>query len=234
MFKLFKTKKSRLRFAPYNISIYENLLQTIHNANGIQFAPFYELAKPETNLIRVFVRHDIDTIDCVNNFYNFLKINEKFGIKPGVFFLVNGEAYPTEMCRNIVAELREKNYVIGLHSVCYLEDDYMSSFQRELEIFQKTFEFPADTFNTHGLGSYRHEFRINFYHEISNRYQEFGFQYSDCYPILKNYDHIAEDCHKDEISGSRFLKDDFFDPSKFFKRNSNLILTHPCYWYFVK
>jgi hypothetical protein len=184
----------------------------------------------EANEIRVYVRHDIDTAQCIERLPLLLDIDEQNGILPGIFFLVNDQAYTLAACRGLLTSLRERGYVIGLHTVCYLHDDYMGAFQREIDKFTAEAGFYPHTFNAHGLGKQRWDTRLKFYQEISEQYKKYGFSYSDCCPELRPYKYVIEDCHWDEQVSMRYIKDDFVRPERYLSVGQCLILAHPCYW----
>lgn len=233
VFKSIKKDKIAAQYAPYNKDIYERAIVTLKSADNVKFTPFNDYhTHPESNVTSLYFRHDIDTLDCVNNLSSLIEIDRRYGIIPGIFFIVNDEPYSLASCKDLAALSRDLGYPVGLHTVCYLSDDYLGAFQQEISQFTSTFGFKPDTFNTHGLGSLRLDTRLKFYDEISVRYQEFGFQYSDCCAKLREYRYIYEDCHWDKDRASRYLKKDFFDPLSSLANGNALVLTHPCYWTF--
>jgi len=231
--KLFKSTKLaniKTHYAPYNRDIYEDIIVKLKSGGNVKIKPFNNFHQPETDVTSLYFRHDIDTLDCLNNLSSLVEIDRLHGIVPGIFFIVNNEPYSLASCRDLATYIRDLGYPVGLHSVCYLNDDYIGAFQQEISIFTSTFGFKPDTFNTHGLGSLRLDTRLKFYDEISRRYQEFGFQYSDCCAKLREYRYIFEDCHWDKDKSNRYLKNDFFDPLSSLENGNALVLTHPCYW----
>jgi len=231
---LVKSKRTDLlgvkKYAPYPVSLYQGVIEEIKKIPGARLTPFDRGVSGNDSEIEVYSRHDIDTVKCVENLPLLLAVDERNGIVPGIFFLVNDQPYRLDTCRDLAISLREKGYAVGLHTICYLEDDYLGAFQREIDKFTAALGFYPYTFNAHGLGKQRLETRLKFYEEISERYAEYGFSYSDCCSQMRPYRHVIEDCHWDETISSRYIKDDFFHPKSYISEGKCLILTHPCYW----
>lgn len=220
----------KTEYAPFRGAIYQSLIDKLKSHHTVNITAFNSHSNLDNRQANVYFRHDIDTLNCVKNLPSLVEIDEKNGIVPGIFFLVSNETYLLSSCKEIANYLHQQGFPVGLHTVCYLNDDYLDQFQREIDIFTDTFGFRPDTFNAHGLGTVRLETRLKFYDEIAVRYQEFGFQYSDCCPKLREYRHVFEDCHWDKEKSSRYLKKDFFDPLSSLEAGNVLVLTHPCYW----
>ena len=226
-----KSKPDRKKYAPYSVGLYQGLVEKIGKIPRAVLTPFFDEGGGSVDgNIRVYSRHDLDTASCVENLPLLLEVDECNGIVPGIFFLVNDQTYSLASCRGLATSLREKGHVVGLHTVCYLEDDYLGAFQREIDKFTAEIGFRPQTFNAHGLGKQRLETRLKFYEEISERYAEYGFSYSDCCPRMRFYQHVIEDCHWDEKISKRYVKDDFIHPRQYLGGEKCLILTHPCYW----
>ena len=221
-----------LNYAPYSSSLYKALLASLTSNNSINVCSFNATVSADTNKVNVFFRHDIDTELCLLNLQDMICIDKSFGVKPGIFFLVSDQTYDIRSCEAVAVELKSNGYAVGLHTVCYLEDDYLAEFQREIDKFTNTFGFKPDTFNAHGLGSIKQDNRLKFYDEMAIRYKDFGFEYSDCCAKLRQYQHVIEDCHLDRDKNNRYIKTDFAFADHFMQKGNNLVLTHPCYWVF--
>lgn len=218
------------KYAPYNISVYRQMLTRIELNSEASWRPFFEHSLNSHTNPYVYVRHDIDTLECLESVPRLIEVDEQFSIVPGVFFLVNEETYSLKACRNIATDLISKGFVVGLHSTCYLSDDYLIAFDNEIKKFNSVLGFRPHTFNVHGYGNYRLDARLKFYSDITTRYREFGFDYSDCCTAMREYKYIIEDCHWCNKMSARFIKDDFMFPEKYVLSGGNLVLTHPCYW----
>ncbi len=218
------------KYAPYSIGLYQGLISKIKKVSQAAISPFDREAFGSLENIQIYSRHDIDTAQCLENLPLLLGVDEQNGIVPGIFFLVNDQSYSLASYKGLLTSLREKGYIIGLHTVCYLHDDYMDAFQREIDKFTTESGFRPQTFNAHGLGKHRLETRLRFYQDVTERYKEYGFLYSDCCPGLRAYQHVIEDCHWNEQVSKRYVKDDFIHPERYIKSGNCLILTHPCYW----
>jgi hypothetical protein len=225
----FQSKYKRI-YAQYNLSLYRDLLYSIDKDPHLNWRPFFTQDQELTEHKWVYVRHDIDTEMCIKMLPNMIEIDRSFNVVPGVFFIVNNEAYQIEQCRNIARDLKDKGCVVGLHSTCYLKDDYLTEFRREIDIFESVIGYRPDTFNVHGFGNHRLEARLAFYKDISRCYSDFGFEYSDCWSEMREYKYTIEDCHWCHSLAKRYVKDDIKYPQRYLKTGNNLLMTHPCYW----
>jgi hypothetical protein len=219
-------------YAPYPVNLYDQMLSQAKQIPGIQLVSFSETADPAPGTRQLFVRHDIDTAKCVQNLPRLLKIDREMGISAGIYFRVDDQEYLFSECRELIEDARQAGFHVGLHTTCYLNDDYMETFRGERAKFTREAGFAPASFNAHGLGEFRLDVRLKFYDEISRRLHEFGYEFSDCCTALRPYDYVAQDCYWDEEKQARYLRNDFFHPENFFRRGSRfLILAHPCYWY---
>jgi hypothetical protein len=133
--------------------------------------------------------------------------------------------------REAAQTARQQGFEVGLHTVCYVHDDYLRAFRQETEKFSDETGFAPRTFTVHGLGQHRLETRLRFYEEIAARLADFGYSFSDCHHTLRTYDYVIEDCHWDGARQARFIYEDFATPPDWFwKGRHYLLLTHPCYW----
>jgi hypothetical protein len=219
-------------YAPYPVNLYRQICSQAARIPEIQLVSFSETANPAPGTRQIFVRHDIDTAKCVTNLPLLLSIDREMSVSAGIYFRVDDQEYRFSECRELIEEARQAGFHVGLHTTCYLKDDYMDAFRGETEKFEREAGFSPASFNAHGLGAYRLEVRLNFYDEVALRMGEFGYEFSDCCPALRAYDYVAQDCYWDEERQARYLQNDFFHPKDYFSRGSRfLILTHPCYWY---
>src|SRR5690606_35606760 len=119
----------------------------------------------------------------------------------------------------------------GLHTRCYVDEDPIASFVREVDIFEQVFGFRPRTFTIHGLGDYRADIRAAFCEELVARRTDFGITFTDCTPALRRYDMIFQDCDIDPQTGQRCMYSDLADfPLLPRGGRDYLVLTHPCYW----
>ena len=221
--------RTPLCHAPYNLTIYRQLLEQVCLSPDMEFVPFASKQKKGFEKIKMFIRHDVDTKQCVENLPLFLEIDKSLNVWVGVYFRVDDEEYSLMQYRDIVQSYNKLGFEIGLHTVCYKKDNYLDEFKRETDKFTYEVGFRPRSFSVHGLGDYRLNIRMQFYEEIASRMWEFGYKFGDI-PQVHAYDYVIHDCHLDE-NGNRFIYDEVINLPSFFRKGENyLILTHPCYW----
>jgi len=216
-------------YAPYPLEIYEQSLKNLKFSPNHQLVPF--LNDEEINRGRdwIFVRHDIDTQQCMKNLSEIINIDGRLMVKSGIYLRIDDEEYSVRDHRDMLLQYRERGFEIGLHSLCYLKENYSKEFQRETEKFKYDMGFQPRSFSVHGVGSFRLETRMKFYEEVVHWLHPMGYETGDI-PTLRSYVHVIHDSHLD-AENRRFLYDDFFHlPDLSFRGNCYLIMTHPCYW----
>lgn len=223
-------QRQSIATTPYPLSLYSAFLNQISNHPSCSWFPFATKEPLAENRARFFVRHDIDEPLCPKRLDSVLHIDESFNIKSGIYFRVDGQSYDPSQQRDLAYRWKNKGFEIGLHSSCYLADDFVAELKKEIQIFKDALGFQPESLTVHGLGDYRLQQRRVFEKSMVMELQRFGFHFSDCHPRLFAYDHVIEDCHQDE-DGGRILLSDFKTIPPFILPGSNyLILTHPCYW----
>jgi hypothetical protein len=226
----FLRRRRRRATAPYPLSIYRDLCRRVA-AGRVVNPPFAIPARPRPRELRVFLRHDVDTALCTTRLRAIADANLETGTRAGIFFRVDDEEYRMRDHRALAAELYGEGFEVGLHTACYVDDDYLGRLRREAEKFANEVGFAPSTFTVHGLGLFRWEVRQRFYEEIADCLAKFGFAFSDCHPSLRAYDYVIEDCHRDTTTGARFIYEDFERLPLFLRpAHDYLVLTHPCYW----
>ncbi len=216
--------------ASYPIAIYKQLLDAVRKMDSCAFEDFSS-SKIIEDKITVFFRHDIDTINCLKNMPLLLDIDIQEKVASPCFLRVDEEEYSLYDANKLVQKYVERGVEFGLHTVCYIDDNYLKAFEDETNKFINAFGFQPKTFTVHGLGQYRSDVRAQFYSDISTRLNEFGYEFSDCCANLRTYHYVIEDCHWNAKNQCRFIYDDFKKLPRNIKRGMNvLILTHPCYW----
>jgi len=217
------------RWAPYPVRIYSDFLAQVKAARNVRIVPFLFEPSGTDRHARVYVRHDADTALCMQNLPLLLDVDRGLAIPTSVFLRVDGEEYALAAHRTMIERYRAGGVEFGLHTVCYLSDDYMARFRDETRLFSDALGFRPKAFTVHGLGAVRAEARSRFSHEIKSCYRDLGYQGSDD-TCFRSYDYVIHDCHLDEHK-SRFMFDDFLAPPRFLARGRNyVVLTHPCYW----
>jgi len=224
-------RRRQTTYAPYPLSIYQRFLEQAQERENLVVQRYLERPAKGTRSSNLFVRHDVDTAACIENIEALTAINQTLGIQSGIYFRVDDDEYSLTQHRSTAQALREAGFEVGLHTVCYTEDDYFTELERETKKFAQEVGFQPQSFTVHGLGAYRADVRQRFYQQISNRLEEFGYLFSDCCRDLRRYDYVVEDCHFDSQMEQRFIYDDFISLPKWFRADHDyLVLTHPCYW----
>lgn len=223
-----KQKENKV-FAPFDISIYDNLLSEIKSKyNVLEYPTTFQYIQN----INFLFRHDIDTLKCIESFEYLLEIDKKHHVKSGVYFRVDNDEYNLGDYKHKVLKYKELGFEIGLHTVCYVEDDYKKRFFEELDEFESALGFKASSFTVHGLGEYKLGNRNLFYDDVAQvGLDKYHMSFSDCCRKYMVYDKYIIDCNFDEKSQSRYINDDWFDlTNRLNNEHTILVMTHPCYW----
>jgi hypothetical protein len=225
---------ARRRYAnsPYPIAVYDRFLAAVLERSAGRVAPFNAPPPRQWERGLVIVRHDVDTAACVEGLAALLDVDRAHGVPAAIFLRTDGGDYDPLRAASIVRRYRDTpGLTFGLHTSCYLHDDFMGALERETRTFEEVFGFPPDTFTVHGLGSVRADVRRRFVATVSRDLGAAGFSFSDCHPDLRRYDYVVEDCHLDTETGARFVYDDIVEAPGWIARGEVcLLLTHPCYW----
>lgn len=228
-FRRYLRARKIYRHAPYSLAIYEQLLRRFKDSDRHQFIRFLEYGETRMRKDNIFVRHDIDTQNCITNLSQTLEIDQSLQIPSGIYFRVDDEEYCVRDFQKMIGHYKVMGFEIGLHTLCYTQDNYLQEFKRETEKFKSELGFSPMSFSVHGLGDFRLEVRMRFYKEIALSFREFGYETGDI-PPLRSYEHMIHDCHLD-ADNRRFLYDEFVRLPPFYLPGKRyLILTHPCYW----
>lgn len=223
-------RRSVVTHAPFSRAVYRSLVQRWSVRSRLEIAPF-ETTTPVASSTRLFFRHDIDYADCVKYGPDMLGIHLDTKVALSIFIRVDAEAYAPASARELVGMASKAGVLVGLHTSCYVHEDYLAALQRERRVFEDSFGFAPKAFTVHGLGSLHLDRRTAFTQHATEHLEELGFLYSDCTATLRPYSHVFQDCDVDPISGQRSLYSDFLSPPLLPARRRNfLVLAHPCYW----
>jgi hypothetical protein len=219
-------------FAPYDVSIYRTFLGAIRAQSNVEVLPFVSHGDGGSgSRAKFYFRHDIDTAECVKNLPALLEADAEYAVPCGVYVRTDGAEYDPSSLSALAPKYRDRAVEFGLHTGCYVHDDYWGAFEAELEAFRSALGFEATSVTVHGLGSFRHAVRIQFAEGLPARAAEYGISFTDCNPAYRQYEYVYEDCHLQQADARRFIYDDFVGAPKFVVRGANyLVLTHPCYW----
>lgn len=227
---------------PYDLSLYADCVAAA-TQSGFATPAFAERAE-KTDAPNVYFRHDIDLADCPRRLGPMIEIEQRSGVRSGVYFQANDQApYDLREYRTLANDLAMAGVEVGLHTICYAFDAPWNELRAERQRFFDAVGFAPSSVNAHGLGNFRWQERLAFYREATSaRLRAEGFFFSDMSHMLRAYDHVAEDCHlvprpksadgfgaSRENGPGRFLKDDFLRLPRV-RGACLLVLTHPGYW----
>lgn len=216
--------------APYSVGVYRQLLVNIKKEPKFFLTAFGNRETTGKHAC-LFNRHDIDTSECIRKMGILLDIDSILEIPTAIFFRADDEEYRLSDYKNQINQYKEKGFEIGLHTLCYTQDNYLREFEREIKHFKESLGITPECFTVHGLGTFRIDIRTEFCKIISDKLGEYDLLFTDCSEKLRRYDYVFEDCHRSEENGCRVLYEDFFNLPPFIKKGKNyLILTHPVYW----
>ena len=237
-FKRYLRNRQVYANAPYNLNVYAQLLESICGSHEDQLCDFDNVGQSEVKR-KWYVRHDLDESDCLSRAAELIRLDLKYGVRPGVFIRVQSDAYSLDNARALMAEFLDEGVMFGLHSECYLSDDWLSRLRAEVEIYHKILGTTPFAVNAHGYGDYRFKIRQKFYSGMTPELMnELGIRLNDCGTGNRRYQYIIEDCHrpfgdlphnKIDLYNRCILTDFKMLPPPGFV-SQGLILTHPCYW----
>ena len=216
--------------APYSSGTYRKFLAHALRDGALKVASFLDAPAGPGNAT-LYVRHDIDTADCMRRLRVLLDVDRELGVGSAFYFRADQEEYRLADHRDEIAACRAAGFEVGLHTSCYVHDDVFAAFAEETRVFVNALGFQPQSFTVHGMGEFRVDARTRFRREVLDRLGEFGYRFTDTCPELRTYDHVFQDCHWDAARQSRFIYDDLtgrrfpFAPGQCY-----LLLTHPCYW----
>jgi hypothetical protein len=216
-------------YAPHDAAIYGKLLREARGTRDLEI-PRFTAATPANGKPRLYLRHDVDTQACVAMLPALIEMNLAEGVASPVYIRTDGTDYDPAALADVVAKFRGR-VEFGLHSSCYVHDDYIGALRGEIDRFERCFGFRPQSLTVHGLGDFRLETRERFTKEIVDRLAEFGFAFTDCDARMRRYDYVITDCHPEPGSNRRHIYDDMLRLPRFFQPGRDyLVLTHPCYW----
>jgi hypothetical protein len=225
---------------PYPASVYKNFLKLIVESDHDYFVDFQHPPKVGRELAcQWFVRHDIDTPNCLQQLPLLLDIALDFDIRPACFLRVGCDAYDLSLAQSVIRSYSGSGIVFGLHSECYLDDDWDSRLAREVNLFKDVLGFQPIAVNAHGYGQYRIDTRLDFYKGLNaGRALAHGFTFTDVGNPPRDYEVQVQDCHSSGSSPEhndfraerRQVLSDFINlpPAGLYK--NAILLTHPGYW----
>jgi hypothetical protein len=224
-------RRRRVADAPHPAALYRDFLAQAKRRPGLALPRFDAPPVPAANAARLFLRHDVDTVRCIEKLPLLVEANLALGVAAPVYVRTDGIDYDPRAARDVVREAAAAGIEVGLHSSCYLAEDPEAEFRAEGERFADCYDFRPRSFTMHGLGDTRLDQRLAFVESAAGRLAQLGYAFTDAHPSLRRYDYVITDCHPDPVSATRFIYDDFHSLPGFLARGRDyLVLTHPCYW----
>lgn len=218
-------------FAPYSLKIYNDFLNMHLSRKNINFAILGFDDAYTHKAINIYLRHDIDHMRDLKMLPAILDIEIDCKVRSISYIKCDDENYLLTDAQSIVRKYLEKGHLFGLHSTCYMYDDFIGKFEDEIFRFKEVFLFNPLFFNMHGNGDTRYAIKCEFREFIRSRVKQYGFLLSDDFPEFFKNRLTIHDCSGGPDFNKRFLKEDFFNLPSFLKTGDRInIVTHPGYW----
>lgn len=215
--------------SPFRREIYARLIEEILKGQKCcAVLPMTEYLSGELdrNKVNVVIRHDIDTLDCMEELEQMLSVNRRFVLRVALYFRADEKEYSMQNYAPQIRAWKNEGHEIGLHTLAYTSDQMEEAFRREHELFGEILGFYPRTFTLHGLGELHYENRLRFLDRIDHFIEAYGYLGSD---NQRGYRYAIHDSHL--VNGRRVLMSDFERLPGFLRKGDGvLILTHPCYW----
>ncbi|NQV82623.1 MAG: hypothetical protein HQ494_02275 [Rhodospirillales bacterium] len=223
-------KEGIISISPHNIRIYELFLRE-QLSRGTVFITSKDLyggqpLDPDTRY--VLLRHDIDY--APEKIHQFTKLEEAWNVRSDIHVIVDGSSYDLEPYVRLLISLKEKGFVIGLHTLAPLAGDFFAALRKETETFEGLFACPPDVFSVHGppgppqRPENWEDIRAHFLKKIAARLPSFGFKGSHNISGIERW--IEDAGRGGEFS---YLPESWLYPP--FQAGKVLgVLTHPCHW----
>ncbi len=223
-------RRRPVAYAPYGLAIYRELLRQLRHRDDVHLAPF-DAPALDADRVNFFLRHDVDTAQCVANLEMIIAENNAESVPAAVYLRCDGDEYHPAAAAAAVARCRSLGFEVGLHSSAYVQDDSKAALQREFESFDAAFGFMPRSVTIHGLGDFRLAERQALVTHLRHSLGTYGLNFTDAHESLRAYDHVIADCHPEPISSRRFIYGDMLRLPPLMRRGrAYLVLTHPCYW----
>jgi hypothetical protein len=143
-----------LAVAPYSKYLYQALLVYMQQSGNITFCKAVELHRNNginKSSVNVVLRHDLDSDPL--NVQTLTNIEEGLGISSSIYVRVDDETYHIESCRDMLIELHDKGFEIGIHTIAYREENWKVALLADIDKFSELLGFTPCSVNTHGYSS---------------------------------------------------------------------------------
>jgi peptidoglycan/xylan/chitin deacetylase (PgdA/CDA1 family) len=185
-----------LSVSPHNIRLYEYFIRR-HLADHVQFVTardLYEGRPPNAARARIMLRHDVDYTP--EQLHLFAAVEKDLGVRSDIYVILDEKHYDIKPYVETLRKLAEEGFVVGLHTLAPVHDDFYTALRREVAAFRELFGFPPRYFTIHGPPAFPErpndwsERRQQFLAKIASRMASFGFAGS---PNLTHVDEWLED-----------------------------------------
>jgi hypothetical protein len=143
-----------LAVAPYSQYLYQALLVYMQQSGKVHFCKALDVHRNNgisKSSVNVVLRHDLDSDPL--NVKILTNIEEGLGISSSIYVRVDDETYHIESCRDILIELQDKGFEIGIHTVAYREENWKIALLADIDKFRRVLGFTPYSVNTHGYSS---------------------------------------------------------------------------------
>lgn len=218
-----------LSVSPHNIRLYEYFIRR-HLGEGTALITSDELyggRALERTKSYVLLRHDVDYTP--ENLHLFTEIEMKLGVRSDIYVVLDETYYDIAPYVADLKYLAKEGFVVGLHTLAPLHDDFYSELRREVDEFERLLGFVPRYFTIHGPPSVDRpsdwlRMRERFIVKIGPRMASFGFRGS---PSIGGIDAWVEDSG----AGGEFA----YLPLAWIDRRPEMgqilgVLAHPDHW----
>jgi len=170
-----------LSVAPHNIRLYEYFIR-VHLKYGAEFITsrdLYSVPSSHTRSARVLLRHDIDYTP--EQLYLFTDLEKGLGVRSDIYVILDAKHYDIMPYVDLLKNLAAEGFVVALHTLAPVHDDFYTVLRREAATFTQLFGFAPRYFTIHGPSAFPErptnliEIREHFIAKIRSRMSSFGF-----------------------------------------------------------
>lgn len=218
-----------ISYPPHPLYLYEQLLRSLQNDEKVVFMSLSEHvtgAARDPHKITLLLRHDLDA-GIPEVAHALCGVERSLGMRSSVHILVDGALYDPAPLADLANELHADGFDVGLHTQCWIHEDYTSIFYAELERFRDLFGFEPRTFTQHGAWP-RTERDMQRRHEFAIRTPEI-IKGTSIVGYNNFFDWVSEDSCINAQPAPIHLS--FFDlAERCYLGGTALILTHDNHW----
>jgi hypothetical protein len=168
--------------APHNIRLYEYFIRR-HLADRVQFVTSRDLyggQEADTARARILLRHDVDYTP--EQLHLFAAVEKDLGVRSDIYVILDDKHYDIKPYVETLRKLAEEGFVVALHTLAPVHDDFYTILRREIAAFKELFGFSPRYFTIHGPSAFPErphnwlDVREEFIGKIASRMASFGFE----------------------------------------------------------